>query len=43
MDLREIEWGGIKWFHLAEDRAQWKALVSVVMNIRVPQNVGETS
>jgi hypothetical protein len=36
MDLREIEWDGIEWIDLAQDRAQWKALVNTVMNLRVP-------
>jgi hypothetical protein len=36
MDLREIGWGGINWIHLAQDRDQWRALVNMVMNIRVP-------
>jgi hypothetical protein len=36
MDLREIGWGGIDFFNLAEDRNQWKALVNTAMNLRVP-------
>jgi hypothetical protein len=36
MDLREIEWGGIYWIDLAEDRDQWRDLVNTVMNLRVP-------
>jgi hypothetical protein len=36
MDLREIEWGGIDWIDLAQDRDQWRALVNTVMNLRVP-------
>jgi hypothetical protein len=35
MDLREIEWDGIDWIDLAQDRDQWKALVNTVMNLRV--------
>jgi hypothetical protein len=35
-DLREIEWGGMDWIDLAQDRDQWKALVNTVMNQRVP-------
>jgi hypothetical protein len=23
MDLREVEWGGIDWIDLAQDRDQW--------------------
>jgi hypothetical protein len=36
MDLREIEWNGMDWIDLAEDRDQWRALVNTVMNLRVP-------
>jgi hypothetical protein len=36
MDLREIEWGVVDWMHLAQDRDQWRALVNMVMNFRVP-------
>jgi hypothetical protein len=38
IDLREMGWGGMDWIDLAEDRDQWKALVSTVMNIRVAYN-----
>jgi hypothetical protein len=40
IDLREIEWGGMDWIDLAEDRDQRRALVNTVMNIRVPKNNG---
>jgi hypothetical protein len=36
MDLREIEWGGMDWIDLAQDRNQWRALVNKAMNLRVP-------
>jgi hypothetical protein len=35
MDLREEGWGFIKWINLAEDRAQWSALVKTVINPQV--------
>jgi hypothetical protein len=36
IDLREIEWDGMDWIDLAQDRNQWRALVNTVMNFRVP-------
>jgi hypothetical protein len=33
MDLREMEWKGVDWMHLAQDRDQWRALVNTVMNL----------
>jgi hypothetical protein len=41
VDLREIGWVGMDWIDLAQDKDQWRALVNTVMNLRVPQNVGE--
>jgi hypothetical protein len=36
IDLREIGWGVPDWIDLAQDRNQWRALVNMVMNLRVP-------
>jgi hypothetical protein len=36
MDLREIGWGGMDWIYLVQDRDQWRALLNMVMNLRVP-------
>jgi hypothetical protein len=35
MDLREIEWDGMDWIDLSQDRDQWRPLVNTVMNLRV--------
>jgi hypothetical protein len=40
-DLTGIGWGGMDWIDLAQGMDQWRALVSTVMNLRVPQNVGK--
>jgi hypothetical protein len=36
IDLTEIGWDGVEWIDLAQDRDQWRALVNLVMNLRVP-------
>jgi hypothetical protein len=41
MDLRETGWGAVDSIDLAQDRDQWRALVTPVMNLRVPQNVAK--
>jgi hypothetical protein len=35
MALVQIEWGGVDWISLAQDRAKWRVLVIAVMNLRV--------
>jgi len=36
MDLRKIEIDVAIWIRLTQDRVQWRAFVSTVMNLRVP-------
>jgi hypothetical protein len=36
MDLVEIGRGCVDWICLAQDMYNWRALVNVVMNLRVP-------
>jgi hypothetical protein len=33
MNLKELEWDGMDWSDLAQDRDQWKALVNMLMNL----------
>jgi hypothetical protein len=35
MDLREMDWGGVDWIDLTQDRDHWRDLVNMVMNLRV--------
>jgi hypothetical protein len=36
MDLREIEWDGVDWIYMAQNRDQWRAVVNTVLNHGVP-------
>ena len=36
MDLQEVGRGCGDWMDLAQDRDRWRALVSTIMNFRVP-------
>ena len=40
MDFQEVGGGCEDWMELAEDRDRWRALVSTVMNLRVPKMRG---
>jgi hypothetical protein len=36
-----MEWDGMDWIDLAQDRDQWRTLVNMVMILWVPYNVGK--
>jgi hypothetical protein len=36
MDLGEVECGDVDWIGLAQGRKRWRALVNLVLNVRVP-------
>jgi hypothetical protein len=36
MDFTDIGWGSMDWIDLAEDREKRRALVNMIINVRVP-------
>jgi hypothetical protein len=36
MGFKEIGCEGVNWSHLAQDSVQWRIVVNMVMNLRVP-------
>jgi len=40
MDLQEVEGGCGDWMVMAQDRDMWRALVNMLMNLRVPKMLG---
>jgi hypothetical protein len=40
MDLQETGHEGVYWIHPAKDRDLWPAFVNTVMNVWVPENMG---
>jgi hypothetical protein len=40
LDPAEVWRGDVQWIELSQDRDRWRALVNVLMNLRVPQNSG---
>jgi hypothetical protein len=41
MDLREIGWDGMDWIDLSQDTDQWRALMNMIKNLRVPLDAGQ--
>jgi hypothetical protein len=41
MDIQEVEWGGMDWIELAQDRDEWRALLTAVMSLLVFIRCGE--
>jgi len=35
MDMKEIEWRGMDWIHLAANRVKWWAVMNMAMNVLV--------
>jgi hypothetical protein len=41
LNLRETEYGDMYWFHLTQNRDQWRALVNRVIDLRVSKKCWE--
>jgi hypothetical protein len=35
MGIRETDWEGVEWIHLAQDTGQWRTVINKVMNLQV--------
>jgi hypothetical protein len=35
VDLNEIEWEGVDWIDLAQDREKWRGLVKMVIGLGI--------
>jgi len=42
MNLQKVGWGAMDWIDLAQDKDTRRAHVNAVMNLRVPQNAGNS-
>ena len=38
MEFQEVEYWGMDWIDLAQDRDRWRAFVNAIMNLRVSRN-----
>jgi hypothetical protein len=43
MDLGEVGYGDVDWIGLAQDRSRWRALVNLILNLRILENAGKLS
>jgi hypothetical protein len=35
MNVKEIGWGDMDWIDLVQNRDQWRAIVKIVLNLRI--------
>ena len=40
MDIKEVEWGGMNWIDLGQDRDRWRVLANAVMKLCVSYRAG---
>jgi hypothetical protein len=41
MDARDMGWYGMDLIDLARERDKWRAVVKILMKLRVPLNIGK--
>jgi hypothetical protein len=39
-ELKELEYEGVDWIHLGQGSGQWQDIVTMLMNLRVPDCAG---
>jgi hypothetical protein len=40
INLREIVWDGFDWVHLTEASGKWRAVLNMVLSLRIPKISG---
>jgi len=40
MNHTNVQWEGMDWIHLAQDRDRWQGFVNMAVNLQVSYNVG---
>jgi hypothetical protein len=43
MHLREVEWDGVNWIDIVQDRDRWRAIMKMILNIRVHKKLESSS
>jgi hypothetical protein len=41
--VKEIDWDGVDWINVAQDRGKWWHVVNMVVNLQVAQNAGSVT
>ena len=41
-NIQEMKWEGTNWIDLAQDKDRWDAVISTIMNMRLPQIAGNS-
>jgi hypothetical protein len=41
--LKWLGWDGTDWVHMDDDKDHWRALLSMIMSLQIPQSFGKFS